>query len=138
MMRGMPMGRGGGGRGDADEPSFGPGMGVGALAGAMGGPSPYGGNTPYGGGGALGMPGRFGTPNLNGIDPKNLPDGVKIIDQCDFMIQFVLQPIPRKDRDAKAAADASGTPASGEESTGEKPAAPGATEPAPAAKAAGH
>jgi hypothetical protein len=62
------------------------------------------------------QPGAGGTFN-----PALLPEGVKVIKQCDFVIQFVLQPIPQAERDAKAKADA------------EKAAAPAAGAPGAAA-----
>jgi len=66
------------------------------------------------GGGAAGRPG-MGLPTGAGgaIDPRRLPEGVRLIDQCDFQIQFVYQPIAAKDRDEKAKADeaAAGAPA---------------------------
>ena len=70
----------------------------------------FGGGAPTYGGGAFGgrrnagfgaRPGRSAN-----FDPGSLPEDVRYIQQGDFEIQFVLQPIPQEEREAKAKADA--------------------------------
>jgi len=87
-------------------------------------------NPAFGASGAL--PGRAGmaTGNAQNIDPRRLPEGVRLIDQCDFTIQFVYQAIPEAEREEKAKADAAAAaaaPAGGEAAATDDAAATGAT-----------
>lgn len=72
--------------------------------GAFGGGAPAYAGGAFGGGRNAGFGARPGR-GVN-IDPRSLPEDVRMIKQCDFEIQFVLQPIPQEEREAKAKADA--------------------------------